>query len=167
MRSEIEWIKLVTRKNSLAFMHVVAKQKPYVKAVIDFDLNYYWYNGITYEACYSKKEVYGLGSKISDEIKKNLNFASQNAELCRVLCDKLILQSEAIGKVNLRLISNRQLYKILNDFLVPFYELVPFLLVPHSVERQILSEIEELVSQKLGGDEEKQKKIYRSIFYAN
>lgn len=142
----MKWVKLVTRNVSLAFHILIAGQKPYVQEIIDFDINCIWYNNMTGEVAYAEQEVVGFGEIITAQIRENPQFAQKIAGFCKKRSDDLVRVATAIHRIKTNQRSNTSLGRLLEKFVITFRRLIPFLLVPHSIERYCTDEIERWVS---------------------
>jgi len=153
--AESEWIKLVNRGASLALTNeITISNYENLKSLIGYSADHYWYNSVTGGVYYKKEEVSKVGEIISQKAREDTEFSSYIADECRERADALVSFSKRISKLDLVDYSNKKLANLIKKFRYQLRELLPFLIVPHSVERVILSEIEEDLRKallKVGG----------------
>lgn len=138
------WIKLLNREASLAFqVEVPLVNRDYLPKVIDFQINNFWYNGITYGVYYKEEELRNSANAIQLRIKKDSNFAKENIDGCYKLGDKLLNASNIKNVQILRNLSTKELLILLEQFRTAYLNFMPYLLYPHSIERYFLVQIEQ------------------------
>lgn len=153
----MKWVKVVNRKSSISFLHAIAEQKPYFEQLGDYSVGYFWADGITLDVAYSENELINLGKNIAEEIQKDIGFAEKNASLCKRICDEVVDASKKLDEVDLGGMSNKELSRLLKKTLEPYYQLIPFLLIPHSIERLLLGKIDAFINSKVSSKKEKEK----------
>lgn len=149
MYPTMKWTKVVNRRSSVSFLYAIAEQKSYFEKLGDYEVGYFWADDITKDVAYSESELMTLGEKIAGEIKKDVGFARENASMCRRLCNEVVRASRKLHSTNPERLSNERLAVVIKKVLDPYYNLIPFLLIPHSVERFLLNKVEGLVNSRV------------------
>lgn len=138
------WIKLLNREASLAFQtEVPLVNRDFLPKVIDFQINNFWYNGITHGVYYIEEELRNSASAIQLRIKKDPNFTKENINGCFKLGDKLLEASDIKNDHRLRQLSTQKLLVLLEQFRTAYLNFMPYLLYPHSIERYFIALIEQ------------------------
>lgn len=141
---DYEWVKLVNRQVSLALqIEVGISNIENAKEIIGFTIGDIWYNSVTGGVYYKKKEVMKLGEFISKRIKKDPRFSKYLVDECKKRSDDLVEYARTLPKRDLKSHKDKKLSFILKKFVDLYRNLLPFLVVPHSVERIILNEIKD------------------------
>ncbi|MFH1601818.1 MAG: PEP-utilizing enzyme [Candidatus Shapirobacteria bacterium] len=135
------WVKLLNRDASLAFQaEVPVVNRDVLPKAINYQINNFWFNGITHGVYYREDELAGLARAIQKKLKTEPNFARKNVEQCYVLGKKLLAASKK-KKSSLVKITNKQLLRQLDQYREAYLNFLPYLVYPHSVERYFLAEI--------------------------
>ncbi len=147
--SEFGWIKLLTRRTSFSLNAALLKaNSDHLNRVFGVVLKRFWYNSITGGVYFDSDELNGLGEAIASSIKKDPSFVGENALLCRRRGEALVKFARTIDR---RLKSDPSSKNVLG-LLVHFYEYylnaLVFMLVPHSIERYLVREIESRVTDE-------------------
>lgn len=137
------WVKLLNRDASLAFQaEVPLVNRDILPKVIDFQINNFWFNGITHGVYYIEEELRNSADAIQLRIKKDPDFAKNNISGCYQLGDQLINASTIKNAQKLNRLTNKALLSLLEKFRTAYLNFLPYLLYPHSIERYFLTQIE-------------------------
>lgn len=142
-----DWVKLLNRKSSCSFNTAVSEANvTTLNKIYGIKIPTFWCNGITYGVYYSKDELSRLAESISAKVKHNKAYAKSDAELCLKCCDKLVKQTSRLQKLNLRQLDDSGVEHLLQNFYKHYLNLMPFIVVPHSIERYFENQIKSSVS---------------------
>lgn len=144
----IQWVQLVKRQASLAFIYETAHQNPHLQKVIDYKLQHYWYNGITFEVMYAQSEMQDMGLILANKVKKQPDFATQNAKIGITTCRRLINQSKQFSKLDFQPQNRQQLQNHFLPLYKTYQELIAYILPPHVIERNVSKEIKNFIDSK-------------------
>lgn len=144
----IQWVQLVKRQASLAFIYETAHQNPHLQKIIDYKLQHYWYNGITFEVMYAQSEMEHMGLMLANKVKRKPNFAAQNAKQGIAMCRRLINQSKRYSKLDFQYLNPNQLLAHFEPLHTTYQDLIAFILPPHLIERQVSKEIKNFIDTK-------------------
>lgn len=144
------WIKLLNRDASLAFQaEVPLINRDILPKVVDYQINNFWFNGITHGVYYREDELHGLADAIQLRIKNDPEFAQKNIDDCYKLGKNLIAASKVGSVRELKKLNNKQLLNLLNKFRDAYLTFLPYLVYPHSIERYFLAQIKKELEETL------------------
>ena len=142
------WIKLVNRDVSVATNSAIMKAQREAKYMGEFRIktwDFHWYNSVTGGVYYTLEEIKETGKLLAKEVKKDTKFSVSLVDNCMSDGEKLIEKTKNVVKKNLPNLSDTKLRKMLEDLVEDFMQFLPYLVIPHSIERIIESELDEVV----------------------
>lgn len=142
-----DWVKLLNRKSSCSFNAAVSEANvTTLNKIYGVKIPTFWCNGVTYGVYYRKTELSRLAESISAKIKHSRAYAKSDAELCLKYCDRLVKQTNKLRKLNLRQFDGGDIEHLFQNFYKHYLNLMPFIVVPHSIERYFENQIKSSVS---------------------
>jgi phosphohistidine swiveling domain-containing protein len=144
-RKEINWVKVLNRPSSYPFGIALCKSNATLDRLYGVAAPTFWVNDITYGVYYSRDELTNIGKVISEKIELDIGFARKDVLLCRKMCDRLVNFTNEISKMSLVGASGKKILKIVKKFYDLYFDVLPFVTVPHAVERYFENNIKALV----------------------
>jgi len=131
-----QWIRLLARQSSIPFSTNLAKgMRDLMPTVIDYNQLYYWNNNVTTGIYDAGDELIAIGKLIAERMNKDPKYARWLAEECRKRADKVIRETESFKKIKFSELTKKELLTHLKGYQRRTLRLMPFMTVPHSVER--------------------------------
>ena len=139
------WIKLVNRETSVSLNAACGEaqsKKKYLNRFRINPVNFLWYNSITGGVYYPLEEIIQNGEILSREIKNDIKFAKSLADSCIQDGEYLIFQTRNTTSKGLPKLTNKELFFELNKLYESFLNFMPYLIIPHSIESAIETELD-------------------------
>ncbi len=140
---EVGWVKLLTRHTSFSLnAALLYADINHLKRVFGVTLKRFWYNSITGGVYFDSSELNVLGAAIATKINERPSFVKENAALCRKRSDVLVGFASTLSSRLKTSSSSEDVLALLLRFYEYYLNALVFMLVPHSIERYLVHEIE-------------------------
>lgn len=157
------WIKLLNRECSLAFQaEVPLVNRDYLPKILGYRISNFWCESLTYGVYYQNTELQRLAQAIKEKITTDPSFSKRNINDCYRLGDILLKRSAMTDPLELTQFTNSQLLRSLNQFRNAYLNFLPYLVYPHSIERNFMEIISVALKKHLSMIS--QEKDYERVF---
>ncbi len=159
-----KWERLLGRKSAMILAYAI--QKAYLDYLITLDIkseiNHFWYNDVTSGVYLYPSEIKGVGLEIAEKLRKDVDYAREIIDKCRDSCRILINTAEDVVNKDLPNMTKKELYELLRDIDHKYCNVTRFMLIPHAIERELVTEIKNKL-KKLTNGQLKRKKLKKYL----
>ncbi len=143
MVSDIEWIDIVERRQSVLFASLITKEdnhKYCLQAGIDYTMNDYRY--VDGKISFSGRDMNRLFGLFYERLHREKGFLSSFAAACYQQCDRLVKKASEISEMaDLPKLKKQELADVFKDYAEQAFKLLPYLYSGNVIEILLHQEI--------------------------